>query len=240
MCKLYNIKKIPFHFVLIIVFVSLLSNVVSQRNRTGLVRSYSSSARDYSDIFHVIRLSTAFDAQTMPFFGLGYGVMKLGKRDSRFIQAGISYSIGYHLKQAIPSHNIVLSVHSNYISRLDLNPFTYGLSLHYMAVTDKDEVYDNLRTNEYPGNLMSNFYIRPEIGFSLPLRHDKKVTSCLITYGYNIQSFWDRNEIKKYKEDIANNENIDKTLMPYTSKSHHMIILRVNFRVVSKKARAYF
>ncbi|HON21260.1 MAG TPA: hypothetical protein PLW70_07985, partial [Bacteroidales bacterium] len=85
MCKLYNIKKIPFHFVLIIVFVSLLSNAISQRNRTGLAKSYASYARDYSDVFHAIRLSTAFDAQAMPFFGLGYGVMKLGKRDSRFI-----------------------------------------------------------------------------------------------------------------------------------------------------------
>ncbi len=240
MYNFYNRKKIISHLILIVFFISLLSTAISQGNKSGLVKIYLSYAKDYSAYFHNINLSAAFDIQTMPFFGLGYTIMKLADRDNRFIQGSISYNIGYHLKQSTISHNITASIHSNYITKVDLNPFVYGLTLHFMAISEADEVYDNLTTNEYPGALMSNFYIRPEIGLSLPLKYDKKITSCLITYGYNIQTFWNRNEIKKYKEDIKNNENIDNSFMPYTSKSHHMVTLKINFRIIPKKSRTYF
>lgn len=208
----------------------------AQINNNGLYKNYSKTGNSYSDVFHGITINAAFDFQSMPFFGIGYTCLQFSTRSNRFTQENITYNIGLELGNSTISHNIIASVHANYIGKVDLNPFVYGLSLHFIAAPDIDEIPDNIETNEYPGQLMSNLYLRPEIGISLPLKYDKKTTYCLITYGYNIQTFWKRKEIANYKEAT---EISDNKLMPYTSQGHHMVTIRLNFRFIPKNTRAY-
>lgn len=225
--------------ILIMICLLLYSPVSAQKHVSGIKTNYLSGGNPYYETFHAISAQVAFDLSAMPFLGMGYTCMQLSHRGNDMIQENINYSAGYHIKQNEISHVVTVSVHSNHISLLNLNPFICGLALQFVASKDHDDVYNNLNTSEYPGKLMSNVYIRPEIGFSLPLRYDKKITSCLITYGYGFQTFWKREEIKKYQNDIKE-KNIDGSLMPYTSQNHHFISVRLNFRIISKNSRVYF
>lgn len=237
-----NKNKFNRNITTCILIICMLSTLISpaQRRNNGIKINSSHGGNNYSEIFHAISIQTAYDIEAMPFFGVGYTCIQLSRRDNSFFQENICYNIGYHLKQSIISHNIIFSIYGNNLGSLNLNPFVYGIAFHFILAPDLDEIYDNFNTNEYPGQMMSNLYIRPEIGISLPLKYNKKVTSCILTYGYNFQTFWQREEIIKYKENLATIENNENTLMPYTSMNHHMVSLKLNFRIISKNSRVYF
>lgn len=230
-------KKIRAVTILIMCFLTF--NIANaQVINNGLLKNYSKGGNSHSDVFHAITLHASFDCQSMPFLGLGYSCLQLSTKENNFTQESLTYNIGLKLDNKTISHNIIASIHANYIGKVNLNPLVYGLAFHFIAAPDMDDIPDNVNTNEYPGQLMSNLYIRPEIGISLPLKYDKKITSFLITYGYNIQTFWTRREIKNYKEQ-AETENLNKALIPYTSQGHHMVTMRLNFRIIPKNVRAY-
>ncbi|NLJ82466.1 MAG: hypothetical protein GX330_05005 [Bacteroidales bacterium] len=239
MCFNKKIKIILRGNVLIITCLLFFLSVSAQEYKSGVRKNYISGGNPYYETFHAISAQVAFDLSTMPFFGMGYTCMQLSHRGNDMIQENINYSAGFHLKHKDITHAVTVSVHSNHIHLLSLNPFVYGLALQFVSSKDHDDVYNNLNTNEYPGKLMSNVYIRPEVGFSIPLKQDKKITSCLITYGYGFQTFWKREEVKKYQEEVKE-KNIDGSLTPYTSQNHHFVNVRLNFRIIPKNSRVYF
>lgn len=128
-------KKTTVVSILIMCFLTF--NIANaQIHRNGLFKNYSSEENNHSDVLHAITLHVAFDFKSMSFLGLGHSCLQLSTKKNRFPQESIPYHIGLKLGDNTISQNIIASIHANYIRELDINPFIYGLALHFKKHKD--------------------------------------------------------------------------------------------------------
>ncbi|MDR1879105.1 MAG: hypothetical protein LBQ64_06035 [Bacteroidales bacterium] len=215
-------------FILVFVFLGLHfleNNLYGQSNRGGRKNTFSSLGKGHSYIrqgltIHVgagisANLKQAISA--VPMAGIGYVASQYYGIGNRFMQQSVTYQFGLGMDHGgYQTHNLIGTFHCSYIGKLDMNPFVYGLAMHFAYAT-KNEV----------STAYANFYIRPEVGIAFPAQYADRTKSlqrvtAMITYGFNIRTFYNYNpEMEEY---------IGKTdpLLPFTAMNHHVVTLRLN------------
>lgn len=223
-------------FILVIITTIIFGTTDAQVNRSGLKHNYSKTGKSTAVIRHGITGQLSYDAGKVPFIGVGYSASQYFGIGNRFMQQSITYQIGLQTDilsdphQSGYIHNLIGTFHCSYIGTADLNPFIYGIALHFATAKDKNVYQDPSDYNTKKGEFMSNIYLRPEIGISFPFKYSAKTIEKLpvtftLTYGYNIKLFMYRNEL----DEIDDNPELT---IPWTSINHHMITLRFNFNFV--------
>lgn len=220
-------------FILVIIFCHTAN---AQINRTGFKNNYSKTGKSFALIRHGLTGQLAYDAYKTPFLGVGYVSTQYFGIGNRFMQQTVAYQLGLMIdKLGKPHesafiHNIVGTFHCSYIGTTDLNPFIYGVAIHFATAKDKNVYMDPSDYNTKKGEFMSNIYLRPEIGLSFPVKYadrteEKVPFTFTITYGYSIKLFMYRNELKEIDKD-------SEMTLPWTSQHHHMLTMRFNFNFV--------
>ncbi|MGI6292544.1 MAG: hypothetical protein ACOXZH_09040 [Bacteroidales bacterium] len=220
-------------FILVIIFCYTAN---AQINRTGFKNNYSKTGKSFALIRHGLTGQLAYDAYKTPFLGVGYVSTQYFGIGNRFMQQTVAYQLGLMIdKLGEPHesafiHNIVGTFHCSYIGTTDLNPFIYGVAIHFATAKDKNVYMDPSDYNTKKGEFMSNIYLRPEIGLSFPVKYadrteEKVPFTFTITYGYSIKLFMYRNELKEIDKD-------SEMTLPWTSQHHHMLTMRFNFNFV--------
>jgi hypothetical protein len=221
-------------FSLIVLFICIQTvenSALAQSNRRGKRNSFSNVGKSFTYIRHGLtfhlgggisaRLKQSVSA--VPMGGIGYVASQYYGVGNRFMQQSITYQFGLGLSgSGYQTHNIVGTFHCSYIGSLDMNPFVYGVALHYVYATP--EVTD--------GTAYSNFYIRPEIGIAFPAQYSDRTKSiqrvtAMITYGFNIRTFYNYNpKMEEYKGITP--ENIK---YPWAAMNHHVVSIRLNINL---------
>jgi hypothetical protein len=221
-------------FALIVMFlcVEVIENsAYAQTNRRGRKNSFSSIGKSFTYIRHGLtfhlgggvsaRLQQSVSA--VPMIGIGYVASQYYGVGNRFMQQSITYQFGLGLSgKGFQTHNIVGTFHCSYIGSLDLNPFVYGIALHYAYATAEVDA----------GTAYSNFYIRPEIGIAFPALYSDRTKSiqrvtAMITYGFNIRTFYNYNpKMEEYQ-----GKNPEDLEYPWTAMNHHVVTVRLNINL---------
>ena len=184
----------------------------AQSNRNKRKNNFSKSGKSFAQIRHGLTLNLGTSLDIMPMVGLGYSCSQYYGIGNRFMQQSLTYQLGLSDEMI---HNVVGTFHASYIGTWDMNPFIYGLAVHFAMGKDK-----------YSETNMGNLYLRPEFGLAFPMKYQKRsqerlpVTASL-TYGYNLGLFNERGEFDY--------SNVEKSDYPWTSRNHHMITFRINF-----------
>jgi hypothetical protein len=244
-----NISKKLFLLSLLISIIFSINTVEGQINRSKLRNNFSKSGKSVAVIRHGITTQLSYDYNTTPFIGIGYNASQYFGIGNRFMQQSITYQLGLQIKklgnpyQSAFIHNLTASFHCTYIGTADLSPFLYGLTIHFATAKDTNVYEDPHDANTKKGEFMSNIYLRPEIGFTFPIKYsaktqERKPFTFSITYGYNIGLFMRRMELAKDEMELAKdemerlkNEGIEVDY-PWTAKNHHILTLRFNFNFV--------
>jgi hypothetical protein len=203
----------------------------AQTNRRGKRNTFSSVGKSFTYIRHglTFHLGAGISARlqqsvsVVPMVGIGYVASQYYGVGNRFMQQSITYQFGLGLSDGgYQTHNVVGTFHCSYIGSLDLNPFVYGIALHYAYATPTPD----------SAAAYSNFYIRPEIGIAFPAQYSDRTKSiqrvtAMITYGFNIRTFYNYNpKMEEYKgvkaEDIK---------YPWAAMNHHVVTVRLNINL---------
>ena len=225
----------------IIAFLStqmLDNNVFGQTNRKGKRNSFSTIGRNHTFIRHglTIHVGGGISANleqsisAVPMFGLGYVASQYYGVANRFMQQSVTYMFGIGMGNGgFQTHNAIGTFHCSYIGGADLNPFVYGVALHFAYAT---------ASGDYPS--YSNFYVRPEIGIAFPTKYadrtkDIQRVTAMITYGFNIKTFYNYN---RNMEDFIRNSNANGQpvtegdyKLPFTAMNHHVVTVRLNINL---------
>ncbi len=222
-------------FLILILLIAFCNIANAQVNRKGLKNNYSKTGKSFALIRHGITGQLAYDAYKTPFIGVGYVSTQYFGIGNRFMQQSVTYHLGMQLDkfgkphESAFIHNLIGTFHCSYIGTADLNPFIYGIAIHFTTAKDKNVYMDPSDYNTKKGEFMSNIYLRPEIGFAFPVKYaerteEKVPFTFMITYGYNVKLFMYRNELKEIEQGIES-----ELTLPWTSQYHHMITMRFNF-----------
>ena len=219
---------------LVFSFVFFSADLQAQTNRKKQSNNFSSIGKREARIRHGLALNfgaglSANLEQPMslvPMVGAGYCAAQYYGVGNRFMQQSVTYQFGMGLSNGgYFVHNLVGTFHCSYIGSLDLNPFIYGIALHFAQYKG-----DDYFTRPY-----ANFYIRPEIGLSFPFKYKVRTMEVLrvsgaLTYGFNIKTNY------SFKEDdpacIKKNNTV---ILPWTAMNHHVITLRLNINMVNQR-----
>ncbi len=189
----------------------------AQSNRGKHKNNFSKSGKSFAVMRHGMTLNLGTSLDITPMVGLGYACSQYYGIGNRFMQQSLTYQVGIGDELI---HNVVGAFHCSYIGNWDMNPFLYGLAVHFAMSPDK-----------YSETNMGNLYLRPEFGISFPMKYGKRTQerlpfSASIMYGYNLGLFMNRSELQEYRERYGINSDAD---LPWTSVNHHMITIRLNF-----------
>jgi len=227
-------------FLLLIVFLSvqtLDNNVYGQTNRKGKRNTFSAVGKNHTFIRHGLTIhvgggisaSLSQPLSAVPMVGIGYVASQYYGVANRFMQQSVTYLFGIGFNDGgFQTHNAIGTFHCSYIGGVDLNPFVYGIALHYAYAT---------KNNAYPYPY-SNFYIRPEIGIAFPAKYgdrtkDVQRVTAMITYGFNIRTFYNYNiDMEKWKQDPNSDLKKDEDFKrPFTAMNHHVVTVRLNINL---------
>lgn len=223
--------------IIILILITIFGTTNAQVNRSGLRNNYSKSGKSTAVIRQGLTVQLAYDCGKVPFIGIGYVTSQYFGIGNRFMQQSITYHLGLQTdilgnpNQSAYIHNLIGTFHCSYIGTNDLNPFIYGIAIHFATAKDKNVYINPSDYNTKKGEYMSNIYLRPELGIAYPFKYSSKTIEKLpftftLMYGYNIRLFMYRNELNEIE-----NANSEFTL-PWTSINHHLITLRFNFNFV--------
>jgi len=220
-----------FSLVLILFAVQVLDNdLYAQSNRKGRSNNFSTGGKSFSSIRHGLTIhagagiSARLDqgVSVVPMAGIGYVASQYYGVSNRFMQQSVTYQFGLGMDHGgYRVHNAIGTFHCSYIGGLDLNPFVYGIALQFAYATE------NNISRAY-----SNFYVRPEIGIAFPAQYrhrtkDIQRVSAMITYGFNIKTFYNYNPDMEIYQGVAP-ENI---IYPFTAMCHHVVTVRLNINL---------
>ena len=216
---------------------TLENEVYGQSNRKGHKNNFSTLGKNHSFIRHGItfHISGGVSARlqqsvtAVPMIGLGYVASQYYGVGNRFMQQSVTYQFGLGFDNGgYQTHNAVGTFHCSYIGGLDLNPFVYGVAMHFAYMT---------QNNISPA--YSNFYVRPEIGIAFPAQYAHRTqgiqrVTAMITYGFNIKTFYNFNsKMEEYQRITPDGTpvNIDDIKFPWTAMNHHVITVRLNINL---------
>lgn len=234
------IQKIAGIALLLVAFLyiqTLDNQVYGQSNRKGQKNSFSAVGKSHSYIRHGLtihagagisaRLQQSISA--VPMVGIGYVASQYYGTCNRFMQQSVTYQFGIGMDNGgYQTHNAVGTFHCSYIGVADLNPFVYGIALHFAYMTE------NKISPAY-----SNFYVRPEIGIAFPAQYKDRTkgiqrVTAMITYGFNIKTFYNFNpSMEVYQRLAAEGKvvNPEDVARPWTAMCHHVVTVRLNFNL---------
>ena len=208
----------------------------AQSNRKGKKNTFSTLGKSFSFIrhgitFHVgggISANLQQSLTGVPMAGIGYVASQYYGVGNRFMQQSVTYQFGLGLDNGgYQTHNAVATFHCSYIGSLDMNPFVYGVAMQFAYMTK----------NTISPVPYSNFYVRPEIGIAFPAQYRDRTqgiqrVTAMITYGFNIKTFYNFNRRMEEYQRAANAEgkivNPDDIKYPWTAMNHHVITVRLN------------
>ncbi|MDR1180800.1 MAG: hypothetical protein LBL13_02320 [Bacteroidales bacterium] len=225
-------------FSLIVLFISiqtLENSALAQSNRRGKKNNFSNVGKHFTYIRHGLtfhlgggisaRLKQSVSA--VPMIGLGYVASQYYGVGNRFMQQSVTYQFGIGLGgSGFQTHNVTGTFHCSYIGGLDLNPFVYGIALHYLYATPEVS----------KGTAYSNFYVRPEIGIAFPAQYSDRTKSiqrvtAMITYGFNIRTFYNYNPDMEAKKEEYKDTDPKDIKYPWAAMNHHVVTIRLNINL---------
>ena len=212
------------------------NDLYGQTNRNKKHNNFSSIGKSQATIRHGITLQVLGNLSAkltqmdfLPCFGLGYSATQYYGVGNRVMQQSVTYQIGFGTSGNYIVHNLMGTFHCSFIGSWDMNPFIYGIALHFAYATRSDAGTNKPKLEPY-----ANFYIRPEIGLMFPFKYSKRSAevhrvSGSITYGFNIRTFY--NFDPKYQGEYYP----DNVLYPWTAMNHHVITLRLNINIGNQR-----
>jgi hypothetical protein len=107
-----------------------------------------------------------------------------------------------------------------------LNPFVYGIALHYVYATATPDI----------GTAYSNFYVRPEIGIAFPAQYSDRTKSiqrvtAMITYGFNIRTFYNFDPDMELQKEQNTGKSPSDIKYPWAAMNHHVVTIRLNINL---------
>jgi hypothetical protein len=214
-------------------FQLLDADLFAQVNRKKRSHSYSSLGMREARIRHGIAFNVGGSLSAnlkqplslVPSVGIGYCAAQYYGVGNRFMQQSAVYQLGIGVMGPSGSylvHNIIGTFHCSYIGTADLNPFIYGVAVHF-AWYGGDAHF----TRSF-----SNLYLRPEVGLAFPFKYKKRseevqrVTGSL-TYGFNIKL----NNVFNDANPACIKGSNGEVYLPWTAMFHHVVTLRLNINL---------